>query len=137
MEDVRDLHPVSTKAALFSEDRKHVLVTKMFFEDGHIQYGLPGGHVDGDEQPDDTIRRELREELGIMVGALQRADFFRHHQGKIVLGYTALIRIDTPMAPSFPHQEIGVWQTEHEFRATSSEPYTSFVLQCWARNLSA
>ena len=34
-------------------------------------WGLPGGFMNGDEQPDDAVRREIREETGIELRNLQ------------------------------------------------------------------
>lgn len=33
-------------------------------------WDLPGGHIEADETPSETVRRELREELGIEVTAM-------------------------------------------------------------------
>lgn len=34
-------------------------------------WDLPGGHIEAGEEPDATARRELAEELGVVVGQLQ------------------------------------------------------------------
>lgn len=81
----RDLLEVSCKCAIFTPDGSRVLLADY----GKESYGLPGGHVDIGESPDETMKRELQEELGITITA-KRADFFLHPNGKIVLGYVAI-----------------------------------------------
>lgn len=40
------------------------------------KWELPGGRVDGDEQPEETVVRELAEELGLRVKAERIVDFY-------------------------------------------------------------
>ena len=89
------LHRVSCKAILFDETGQHVLVTNL----GHIGYGLPGGHIEQGELPDDTIVRELHEEAGLTGLNLRHFDFSWHHEGKLVLYYIGQIAHDTQFAP--------------------------------------
>lgn len=52
--------------------------------------GLPGGHVEYDEQPDEAIAREIYEELGVKdVLELQQRAFWKDLKSdRIILGYT-------------------------------------------------
>jgi 8-oxo-dGTP pyrophosphatase MutT (NUDIX family) len=128
----RDLHRVSTKVALYTPDYSHVMVTHTFPNTEKEWYGLPGGHVDEGEMPDETILREVKEELGITVSGLKHADFFVHKNGKIVLAYTGTLPFDTEMSPSDPAREIGVWLTKEEYENISTDPsYKKFVLENW------
>lgn len=80
----RTLLRVSCKCAIFSPSGNKVLLADY----GREGYGLPGGHVDENETPDNAMRRELNEEIGADVENLKHADFFLHPNGKIILGYT-------------------------------------------------
>jgi len=85
----RQLFPVSCKAALFNPDYTKVLIVEYTPD----KFGLPGGHIEGDESPDEAMKRELREELGLNSGdlQLQKATFLKHPGGKIVLGNTGIV----------------------------------------------
>jgi 8-oxo-dGTP pyrophosphatase MutT (NUDIX family) len=109
MTDSRYLHPVSTKAVLFSPDHSEVLVMKYLWDAVKDTYGFPGGHVEEHERPDDALRRELKEELNIESIDLKREDFWMHENGKIVLLYSGVIPRDMIIAPSQPEGEIGQW----------------------------
>lgn len=77
------------------------------------------------------MRREIKEELGIEVVALERVGFFLHPD-KIVLGYRAVIPRDIPLNPSDPGHEIGIWKTKSEVRELlQNEVYLRFVLENW------
>lgn len=128
----RDLHRVSTKALLYTPNYSHILVMHMFPGTHEEMFALPGGHVDAGEVPDQTIHRELDEELGIKVDDLQHVDFFMHVNGKIILAYQSTLPYDTVFHPSKPHKEIGIWLTKPEFEALSIEPnYKRAALEHW------
>lgn len=67
-----------------------------------VGYGLPGGHLEAGEDPDEAIRRELKEETGIEGIKLTRRDFWAHEDGKIVLGYTGKLETVVPLSSSEP-----------------------------------
>ena len=128
----RDLHRVSTKVAIFTPDASHTLIMRMYSGTDRQMYGLAGGHVDAGEHPDDTIVRELDEELGVTVTSLQHGDFYLHENGKIVLGYVGTLPIDTILVPSDPAKEVGVWLTRQEFDNTAIESnYRNLVTKNW------
>lgn len=87
MKHERYLSRVTCKAALYTPDGRKVLIV----EHGDKGNGLPGGHLEANETPDETIRRELWEEIGIKDVVLERKDFWVHHNGKLVLGFTGTL----------------------------------------------
>lgn len=99
---------MTTKAAIYSLDGDAVLLTDIKESDGRRSFGLPGGHMDHGEQPDQAMVRELREELGVVVQDLARADFFMHPNGKVVLGYTGRLSRDVRLVSQEPEREEGV-----------------------------
>lgn len=58
-------------AAIALTPDRQVIVAKMFrFGPEKIMFELPGGFVDGDETPEQTVRHELPEETGYAVGRI-------------------------------------------------------------------
>ncbi len=70
---MRELFRVSTKAAIFNADRTKVLVIHMSRVN---DYGLPGGHINKNEDIEEELKRELVEECGITYLTLKKAGFF-------------------------------------------------------------
>ena len=85
---IRDLHRVTCKAILFNAKRTKVLLANY---DGKGWYGLPGGHLDAGETPDEATHRELQEELGVEGLILHKDSFDVHEDGKVILYYCAEI----------------------------------------------
>lgn len=128
----RDLHRISTKAAIFTPDYSHVLVMHMVPGTEPAIYGLPGGHMDSGETPDEAIVREIDEELGITAPELEHVDFFTHANGKTVLAYKGVLPYDTEFHPSNPKKEVGVWLTRDEFATIAIDPgYGRLVMGNW------
>ncbi|MGB4967129.1 MAG: NUDIX hydrolase [Candidatus Saccharimonadales bacterium] len=85
------LHKVTCKVALFNPAYTKVLLV----EYGENDFGIPGGHLEEGEKPDNAVRRELKEELGIRQQLqLERKDFWVHPDGKVILGYVGMVDED-------------------------------------------
>jgi 8-oxo-dGTP pyrophosphatase MutT (NUDIX family) len=97
-------------------------------------YGLPGGHVESKEDPRQTIKREIFEELTLSVDTLKRTDFFLRggDHGPIILAFTAVASVDVAIKPTDPKFEYGVWTTKDEVpHRDMSREYKRFVLENW------
>ena len=69
---VRLSHPrfAVTAGAIITDTRGRVLLLKHRFRPG-TGWGMPGGFMEQGEQPEDALRREVREELGLEVENLK------------------------------------------------------------------
>ncbi len=120
---------VSTKAAIYNSDRSKILVIHM---SRNNDYGLPGGHIEEGESPDEAMRRELYEECGVTSGDLTRKDFFLHSNGKLVLAYVGIADDDTLSSPQNELEGIPKWVTRSEFEAIPIEQkYRELGLRSW------
>ena len=59
-----------TVAGIIFNDKNEVLLIKHLFRPGK-GWGLPGGFLEASEQPDEALRRELREEIGLELDQLR------------------------------------------------------------------
>ena len=115
---VRFSHPrfAVTAGAIVTDSRGRVLLLKHRFRPGS-GWGLPGGFIEQGEQPEEALRRELREEIGLEVAELKlftvRA-FKRPKQVEIVFMAQAISAIGSPDELSFEIQEAG-WFLPGEF----------------------
>lgn len=123
------LFKVVTKAAIFNKDKSKVLVIHM---DYHDDWGLPGGHIEENEDMDDAIRRELFEECGVEPESLKKVDFFYHSNGKIVLAYIGTLKNDDIASKQDNLEELK-WLSREEFENSTIEPnYRKLVLDNWS-----
>jgi 8-oxo-dGTP diphosphatase len=69
---VRLSHPrfAVTAGAVVTDSRGRVLLLKHRFRPG-TGWGMPGGFIEEGEQPEEALRRELREEVGLEVEQLK------------------------------------------------------------------
>ncbi len=125
---------VTAKAALFNHDKSKICVIHM---DYHNDWGLPGGHIEENETPDETMARELLEECGVSSSNLKHADFFMHSQGKLILAYVGTADSEALLpqqnnSQGEPLEGKPKWLTEDEFMSIKIEPgYRGLVLQNW------
>ena len=70
-EDLLSHRPDAIVAVITDEDDEHFLLLHEFrLEQGESIYGLPGGLIEGDEDPVDCLARELLEETGLRLTAV-------------------------------------------------------------------
>jgi 8-oxo-dGTP diphosphatase len=60
---------VTVAAMIFDEEGRILLLDHVFRSDGG--WGVPGGFMKKDEQPETALRREVKEEIGIEVEAVE------------------------------------------------------------------
>ena len=124
---VRFSHPrfAVTAGAIVTDSRGRVLLLKHRFRPGS-GWGLPGGFIEHGEQPEEALRRELREEIGLEVEQLRlftvRA-FKKPKQVEIVFMAQA---IGSPEELSFEIQEAG-WFLQGEFPSELPRDQTALI----------
>ncbi len=70
---------------------------------------LPGGRMERTEVPEDTARREIREELGLDLGALLPVTISSGGGGFVLAVFAARLKAGRPK----PSNEIADWQWTH------------------------
>ena len=130
MDEVHAAHTVSVKIAMYSSDFEKVLIMQY-----PEVYGLPGGHLEENELPDEALIRELDEELGATLTDFNRTSFFlRSGRGSsVILGYTAIVPADFEFNPPNPEKEKGIWVTKQDFENIEniSSEYKKLVFENW------
>jgi 8-oxo-dGTP pyrophosphatase MutT (NUDIX family) len=128
---MKKLFKVSTKIALFDQSKEHVLVIYMDWDN---DWGLPGGHVDEGETPQEAICRELMEECGIKADVIQKSDFFMHSNGKLILAYVGTTSNTVLKSQQDNLEGMPKWLTRDEFEVVKIEPgYRELVLNNWPK----
>ena len=74
--DVAIILPYNEKKEVLFQDRKKIS------KHGE-EYGFFGGHKEGNESAEETLARELKEELGINTKNLEGLEFFKQFDTKI------------------------------------------------------
>lgn len=119
---------VSCKAALYTHDRKKVLLA----EYGPGDYGLPGGHMEEGETPERAMARELFEELGIKDVDLERKDFWPHHSNsKLILGFTGEFDDTRPLVIQEKELSAAKWVPIADIAngTITAQSYDEFILK--------
>ena len=90
----KNYEAITCKVAIYTPDGGKVLVVEYT---NNVGYGLPGGHLEQDEEPVVACVREVHEELGISmdVERLVLKNAWRHPDGKIILGYVSVMPEET------------------------------------------
>jgi NAD+ diphosphatase len=65
------LNAAASAAALIADEQDRLLITVRGKEPGKGMWDLPGGFVDPGESAEEALRREVREEVGLEVAAMQ------------------------------------------------------------------
>ena len=121
-------HPVSSKIILLNETGDKALMTVL----PRGGFGLPGGHVEGLEQPDDTLERELFEELGLSKGEytdVVRREFLRF-DSRIILMYTGVLAEDVVITADPVEVKEVTWVSRRDIETgvIPAGKYTDYIL---------
>ena len=104
-----------TVSALIFSDRGEVLLVK------HKKLGVwlyPGGHIDENETPDETLLREVKEETGLSIEVIDTRDQELGNKNVEVLHNPYAILCEFIPLPNDPHYHIDVI---YQCRAKSRE----------------
>lgn len=98
---IRRKFRISCKVALYDFEKKTVLLV----EHKRGNYGLPGGHLEFNESPEDAARREIKEELGIdYTDYLVLKDSWVRKNERVILAYVG--KLDSSVKLTLDPEEI-------------------------------
>lgn len=102
---LRDTRPIKKVGAVILNDRKQILVVRKFLRP-QSEFIIPGGRKERDEPDEETLARELREELGITI---KSCHFFGHYEETAIFENVPLLmdvyRVEIEGEPK-PNSEI-------------------------------
>jgi len=77
-----------TIAAVVVDDQNRVLLLNHVFRPG-FGWGIPGGFIKSREQPEDALRRELQEEVGLEVTDVKLITVVTHsHVNQVIIPFS-------------------------------------------------
>ncbi len=115
---------IAQKAILIREDGKILALRRSDTDPVRpLTWDLPGGEVEFGEDLQDSIKREIREEVGLMVENLTLLDCLAwvNPRGEywVAVGYVGRIPTDSAITLSFEHSEFE-WISKEEFLTRES-----------------
>jgi 8-oxo-dGTP pyrophosphatase MutT (NUDIX family) len=125
---IRQKFRISCKVALYDFEKEMVLVVE--YKKG--QYGLPGGHLELNENPEEAARRELKEELGIDYNDyLVLKDSWVQNNERVLLGFVGKLTKGTKLTIQSSEIRSARWTTFSEIqkKAIRIDLYREFILE--------
>lgn len=128
-----DSSPVTQKVVLIRRDEKILALRRSATCPRRpLTWDLPGGVVEYGEDLTESLRREVREEAGVVVKELTLLDAigYTNPEGEywISIGYTARVPQDTAVTLCFEHDQFE-WVTKEEFLARQTTDRIKQFLQ--------
>lgn len=117
-------YPISVKVLLF--DRERILCLRN--ERG--EWDLPGGKIHGIENPEFTLKREVKEETGLDISNIELLKVVNqkfNNVDVIVILYTALINNDNAINISFEHFEYNFFSKEEFIELNINPEYNQLI----------
>jgi mutator protein MutT len=99
-------------------------------------WDLPGGHVELGESPTEALRRELREELGIVANSLSQQPLERLHAPELEMDIYAVMAWDGTLANLAPEEHDAIEWFAAEELAGLQMAHDSYM-SCFLAALSA
>jgi 8-oxo-dGTP pyrophosphatase MutT (NUDIX family) len=84
----------------------------LLIKDPYRNWGLPKGHIEGGETPEQAAMREIEEETGLAgivpVGGLPTIDWYFHDRGQLVHKICHFFLMESDTAETRPQREEGI-----------------------------
>jgi ADP-ribose pyrophosphatase YjhB (NUDIX family) len=91
----------------------------LLIRDPYENWGLPKGHIEGDESPEDAALREVTEETGLssltLIRELPTIDWYFRDRGRLIHKFCHFYLVESPAGEACPQLAEGIteciWRT--------------------------
>lgn len=84
----------------------------LLIRDPYANWGLPKGHIEGGESPEEAALREVEEETGLrtlqVVAQLPTIDWYFRDHGTLIHKFCHFFLIESPDGDAIPQQDEGI-----------------------------
>ena len=88
------LNPIPTNAVIMENDKGDIMMVKRKFEPKKGYWDWPGGFINPGESLEDSVKREIKEELGVDVGEIEIVGVYEdRYLYQDILSYTICIAV--------------------------------------------
>lgn len=106
----RSTRETSAGGVVFREEAGRIEF--LLIRDPYENWGLPKGHLENEETPEQAARREVREETGLehlrVVAELPTIDWFFRHGRKLIHKYCHFYLMESERGEARPQREEGI-----------------------------